>query len=381
MNKYSTLEYDHVRIESCCFEADGGIAEYHATLHATRTNSSFVTQLDDLQNACVRLLSCYGKHVRPVFKRYFLSDAANQAPLLAACDKDAIPCAVSIVQQPPLDGSKIALWVYLKPDTKITAFPHGISDEHNGYRHIWTAGRIAAGNDSFRQTESLFQEYTAALKQMQCRLDTDCLRTWLFVQDIDRNYGGVVKARKAFFAQHQLTEQTHYIVSTGIEARHAVPETLVSLDAYAVRGLQPGQLRFLSAPTHLNPAHEYGVTFERGVCVEYGDRRHVFIAGTASINNKGEIVHPDDITGQTLRMLENIEVLLAEAGTSFNHVVQMIVYLRDLSDYRVVNALFEARFPALPKVITLAPVCRHAWLVETECIAIRQQHHPQFRAL
>ena len=61
------------------------------------------------------------------------------------------------------------------------------------------------------------------------------------------------------------------------------------MDTYAVKGLQPGQIQFLYAPTHLNPTYEYGVTFERGTAVTYGDRKQIFISGTASIDNKGEI--------------------------------------------------------------------------------------------
>lgn len=64
------------------------------------------------------------------------------------------------------------------------------------------------------------------------------------------------------------------------------------MDTYAVAGLQPEQIHFLYAPTHLNPTYEYGVSFERGTYVDYGDRRQIFISGTASINNKGEVVYP-----------------------------------------------------------------------------------------
>ena len=67
------------------------------------------------------------------------------------------------------------------------------------------------------------------------------------------------------------------------------------MDSYAVDGLEPGQIQFLYAPTHLNPTYEYGVTFERGTAVTYGDRKQVFISGTASIDNRGEIVYPGDI--------------------------------------------------------------------------------------
>ena len=141
------------------------------------------------------------------------------------------------------------------------------------------------------------------------------------------------------------------------------------MDTYAVQGLHAGQIRFLSAPTHLNPTYEYGVTFERGTCVTYGDRRHVFISGTASIDNKGEILYPGDVCRQAERMMENIEALLDEAGATTADVMQAIVYLRDPADYTVVRRYLESRYPALPCLVVHAPVCRPGWLIETECIA------------
>jgi enamine deaminase RidA (YjgF/YER057c/UK114 family) len=127
---------------------------------------------------------------------------------------------------------------------------------------------------------------------------------------------------------------------------------------------------YLKGSTHLNPTHEYGVTFERGTAVDYDDRRHVIISGTASIDNKGQIVHPGDIRNQTLRMWENVEVLLAEAEATYDDVMHMIVYLRDIADYSVVSRMFNERFPECPKVFVQAPVCRPGWLIEMECIAI-----------
>ena len=50
----------------------------------------------------------------------------------------------------------------------------------------------------------------------------------------------------------------------------------------------------------------------------------------------------------------------------------MIVYLRDISDYGVVKGIMNDRFSDIPKAIVLAPVCRPGWLIETECIAIKQ---------
>ena len=141
------------------------------------------------------------------------------------------------------------------------------------------------------------------------------------------------------------------------------------LDAVAVKGQGVSQ-SYLHGSTHLNRTSEYGVRFERGTVVRYPDLRHVFISGTASINNEGHIMHEGDIVGQTARMIENVEVLLSEAGCGFADVAAMTVYLRDPSDYTTVNRIFSERFPDHPHIITMAPVCRPGWLIEMECVAI-----------
>ena len=48
----------------------------------------------------------------------------------------------------------------------------------------------------------------------------------------------------------------------------------------------------------------------------------------------------------------------------------MLVYLRDPADYAVVREMYEERFPDIPRVIVLAPVCRPGWLIEMECMAM-----------
>jgi enamine deaminase RidA (YjgF/YER057c/UK114 family) len=113
--------------------------------------------------------------------------------------------------------------------------------------------------------------------------------------------------------------------------------------------------------------------------MEYGDRSHVFISGTASINNKGEVMYIGNIVKQTERMWENVEKLLEEAGTTYDDVMQIIVYLRDTADYATVKEMFDKRFPDKPTVITLAPVCRPTWLIEMECIAVAPNSNGKYR--
>jgi enamine deaminase RidA (YjgF/YER057c/UK114 family) len=143
------------------------------------------------------------------------------------------------------------------------------------------------------------------------------------------------------------------------------------MDACSVKGLKPGQVTYLYAKDHLSPTHEYGVTFERGTAITYGDRRQIYISGTASIDHKGDVLHIGDIEQQTLRMLENIRALLDEGGMTLDDIAMAIVYLRDTADAQNVRHILTRELPALNYVMVLAPVCRPTWLVEMECIAMR----------
>lgn len=354
------------------FEVENGVSEYHAMLRITNPRLTYGEQVDALLAAYEHLVTNELPGAVPVLKRFFLSDAANQTNHLLAALLECSNCALSVVEQPPLDGTKIALWVYLQKDVQVRTLPHGDYEvSHGAYRHIWSGYNFNKASKSEYQTRLLLNDYVLRLAEQGCSLAGNCIRTWFFVQNVDVNYAGVVKARNEVFLTQDLTSETHFIASTGIAGRHADPEVLVQMDAYAVDGLQPGQVHYLYAPTHLNPTYEYGVSFERGTYVDYGDRRQVFISGTASINNRGEIMYPGDIRRQTQRMWENVETLLAEAECTFEHVGHLIVYLRDISDYAVVRDMFEERFPSIPKVYLQAPVCRPGWLVEMECMAVK----------
>ena len=358
-----------------------GVSEYHAILRVTNPRLTYAEQLEAMLAAYQHLLDHEVPGAVAVFKRFFLSDAANQANQLLATQVEHSDCSLSIVEQPPLDGSKIALWVYLQQGVTTRTLAHGDYEvSHGGYRHIWSGYNFNKAAKSEYQTRLLFNDYIMRLADQGCSLANNCIRTWFFVQNVDVNYAGVVKARNEVFVTQGLTPETHFIASTGIAGRHADPEVLVQMDAYAVTGIKQEQIHYLYAPTHLNPTYEYGVSFERGTYVDYGDRRQVFISGTASINNRGEIMYPGDVRQQTLRMWENVETLLAEAECSFEHVGHLLVYLRDIADYAVVQEMFEERFPNIPKIYLQAPVCRPGWLVEMECMAVKSISNEQYPA-
>ncbi len=375
---YRKLQFEELEVtaEVAAYEPKEGVTEWHVILHVNNNQLPFGEQLGRLYEAEDRLPGMpefWGAQY--IMKRYFLSDSTNQQPLM----RQQKNISVSLIQQQPLDGTKIAAWLYLQSGVEVREQNGAVVVSHNGYQHLWKMGMVKNQGGSARQTEELLTEYEAMLSKFNATLAENCIRTWFFVRDVDTNYHGLVVARRENFIQQGLTEKTHYISSTGIGGSPADTKALVQLGTYAITGLEPEQQHYLYAPTHLNPTYEYGVTFERGTVVEYGDRDHIFISGTASINNKGEVVHVGDIVLQTQRMWKNVEALLKEGETGWEDVMQIVVYLRDTADYEVVRQLFAERFPHIPTVITLAPVCRPTWLVEMECIAVKEKVNERFR--
>ncbi|MFR9619763.1 MAG: Rid family hydrolase [Rikenellaceae bacterium] len=377
---HETFKEFSTSLQSSRFNCEGSdVEEAMYMIHTTDNRALFMDQLQGIVNTY--------SHIRwsepqmlPVFIRIFLSDTANQGePVAKAFSGER--CPVSIIEQPPLGEGKIAMWIYSQKGVVIR-HKEGkgfYSMEHSDYCHLWSADVAnPETKGSKAQTMELLDDYRKLIAQHKCTLFSDTIRTWFFIQNVDVNYAGMVVGRNDIFDEEGLTPDKHFISSTGIQGRVASHDSFVMMDAYTVGGLKPGQIQFLYAPTHLNSTAEYGVRFERGTAVHYGDRSHVFISGTASIDNKGEVVYVGEIDKQTLRMWKNVEMLLAEADCDFGDIAQLIVYLRDISDMDLVREMFAERFPQTPTVFVLAPVCRPQWLIEMECIAIRKNNNPEY---
>ena len=294
---------------------------------------------------------------KPVFLRFFVSDAQNQAAALqAALDgwtaASGFSPAVSVVEQPPLDGSRITVLAQTATEEPAVLF-----------HSLRLTEEEAAGRDSYAQSRLLFDKYLDIIRPLGLELKTHCVRTWIFVRDIDANYAGLVKARNDVFAEEGLSFDTHYIASTGIGGATEGRSAVVAIDFLTRPGLREEDKTYLKALSHLSPTHDYGVAFERGVRLSDG---RIFISGTASIDARGHVLHEGDVLAQTDRLLENISELLREGGSTLAAVPYFIIYLRDISDYAVVDAYMQERFPGVPRVLLEARVCRPAWLIEME---------------
>ena len=166
------------------------------------------------------------------------------------------------------------------------------------------------------------------------------MRTWIYLKDVDVFYQGMVESRRALFAEHGLTGDTHFIASTGIEGACAHRYDLVAMDAYSNLDLAPRQISYLNDFDRLCPTKEL--------------QRHISSAARASPMPTARIISSrarpasirtgrSSIRGDVLRQLDhaldNVEALLRSGGASLADLMHLIVYLRDPTDFARIERL------------------------------------------
>lgn len=129
----------------------------------------------------------------------------------------------------------------------------------------------------------------------------------------------------------------------------------------------------------LNEAYAYAKpsSFSRGMRIDLNGITILLISGTASIDEKGETVHPGDFRAQLRRTYDNITGLLASEGCTWHDIVRTTCYLRDIDrDYEAFNEertqfFKEQGLDPLPASTGIqAHLCRPDLLVEIEAIAM-----------
>lgn len=316
------------------------------------------------------------------FVRIMVSDAANEQETVLASNLYGLVRhgACSVIEQCPLDGGQVAILAYhiksaeggFRIESGIPKRGRSVRLQGRHYSMVWspnfTCGTFPASEE---QTGSILASLEASLATYGMSMAKNTVRTWIYVRDIDNNYGGMVKARREYFEAIGLTKQTRYIASTGIEGKTAERNALVSLDALSIGGLKEEQIIRMEAPRNMSSTIVYGVTFERGTRVRFGDRSHLYVSGTASIDKTGATVYLRDIRKQVERTFDNVEALLAPQGATMENLLYLMIYLRNPKHYPFIQDILAERLPeSVPVLAVYAPVCRPEWLFEVDGMAV-----------
>ncbi len=196
------------------------------------------------------------------------------------------------------------------------------------------------------------------------------IRTWFYLDDILDWYSEFNNERNKIYARANLFgrgDDNLLPASTGIEGKS--PTGLAcTLDLIAVRAQDEEypEICRLSNPRQ-NEAFDYGSAFSRGAYLREKGLTHVYISGTAAIDEQGRSLTPDDMDAQVERTLINIRDLLGQVGLSFPHIRHACIFFKPGTDpaayERVVKRLDVPEFPG---VAMIADVCRGDLLFEID---------------
>jgi 2-iminobutanoate/2-iminopropanoate deaminase len=109
--------------------------------------------------------------------------------------------------------------------------------------------------------------------------------------------------------------------------------------------------------------------YSQGIRVD----KFLFVSGQVAIDPKiGKIV-ANDIKGQTVRVMENINAILQAAGYSFSDVIQSNVYLSSMKLFSEFNSEYAKYFDkGLPTRTTVGIELMPGALVEISVVAYKE---------
>ncbi len=100
----------------------------------------------------------------------------------------------------------------------------------------------------------------------------------------------------------------------------------------------------------------------------------VFLRGQVAQDlDTRESLHTGDAGAQTVKTMENIAMLLAEAGSEMSHICRIVVYLTDIRYrevvYQEMGRWLQGVYPCSTGIVVSA-LARPEWVVEIEVTAV-----------
>jgi 2-iminobutanoate/2-iminopropanoate deaminase len=97
----------------------------------------------------------------------------------------------------------------------------------------------------------------------------------------------------------------------------------------------------------------------------------LYISGQIPLNPSTGLLEMDTIEVATARVLDNIGALLQEAGFTYNDVVMVSIFLKDLQEFQAMNQIYARYFQGIAPARQTVQVSRLPLdvTIEISCIA------------
>ena len=252
-----------------------------------------------------------------------------------------------------------------KGKSKIEKSDTAIKITADGINLLYSAP-IFSGEDG-HSFMAAFNKISEVLHSFSMR-ESAIARTWLFMDNILKDYEKLNTVRKQFFAQWHCAKN-FLPASTGIQG-HTIGSEALAVEFCAFSGANI-TIRQISSPLQNEPT-AYGKLFSRAVAVGFPNSKLLFISGTAAIDKTGSSVHVGNFENQMTFTLEVVSAILSQENGSFPNVAQAIVYLKRSADIdSCLRILDRAGFPSDRAIFQVdVDVCRNDLLFEIEVTAV-----------
>lgn len=123
---------------------------------------------------------------------------------------------------------------------------------------------------------------------------------------------------------------------------------------------------------HINPSDGPKAIgpYSPGVIADLSQGKLLFVSGQLPIDASTGMKIEGDIKEATRVTFENIARILKAAGTDFEHVVRMDVFLRDLNDFAAMNGVYATYFPNGKYPVRQTIQCHIPAMIEISCVAL-----------
>ena len=97
----------------------------------------------------------------------------------------------------------------------------------------------------------------------------------------------------------------------------------------------------------------------------------LYVSGQIPLNPNTGLLEIDTIENATTRVLENIGALLKEAGFSYNDIVMVSIFMKDLQEFQAMNQIYASYFTGVAPARQTVQVARLPLdvTIEISCIA------------
>ena len=97
-----------------------------------------------------------------------------------------------------------------------------------------------------------------------------------------------------------------------------------------------------------------------------------FLSGQIPIDPATNQLIEGDVVAQTVRVLENMKIVLEACGSSLAQVVKTTVFVKDLGEFAKINETYSRYFPENPPARSTVEAARlpRDVRVEIECVAL-----------